>query len=74
MGDWYDGDCHAMYVNMRLHELRQEAGRDWQARQVRQAHRARHPLPLRARLGRLLIVAGEALARQPLEAPRVEHA
>jgi len=35
MGDWYDGDCHAMYVNMRLHELRQEAGRDWQARQVR---------------------------------------
>ena len=54
MGNWYD--YNSLYVDLHIREMRaaQEAHR------LRQARRAQ---PLRRQVGRLLIHAGEALAR-----------
>ncbi len=70
MGAWYNDDGHTMIAEQHLRELRAEAAR---ARQVRQARR-RSDRPVRVHLGRLLIVAGEALVRQPLDVADHQHA
>ena len=55
MGNWYDHN--SLYVDLHIREMRAAAQ---EARQLRQVRRAR---PLRRRVGRLLIRAGETLAR-----------
>ncbi len=70
MGMWYNDDGHSMIAGQHLRELRAEAARE---RQARQAPR-RSARPVRVHLGRLLIVAGERLARQPLDTACVERA
>ena len=55
MGNWYD--YNSLYVDLHIREMRAAAQ---EARQLRQVRRAR---PLRRRVGRLLIRAGETLAR-----------
>ena len=70
MGMWYNDDGHTRIVEQHLCELRAEAAHTRQARQARR----RSARPLRGRLGRLLIVAGEALVRQPLDTVCVERA
>jgi len=70
MSMWYNDDGHTMVTGQHLRELRAETARE---RQARQAPR-RRVRPVRVQLGRLLIVAGEALARQPLNPACVERA
>ncbi len=70
MGAWYNDDCHAMMTGQHLRELRAEAARERQTRQLRR----RSTRPARVQLGRLLIVAGEALTRQPIETVCAERA
>jgi hypothetical protein len=55
MGNWYD--CNFLYVDLRIREMRAAAQ---EVHRLRQARRAQ---PLRRHVGRLLIHAGEALAR-----------
>jgi len=74
MDHLHNSDYYVRYVNQGLDERRAEAARERQARQFRQARPPRWQRRLRARLGRLLIVAGEALARQPIEAACPERA
>ncbi len=70
MSNWYNDDCQAMMTGQHLRELRAEAAHE---RQVRQLNR-RSAGPVRVQLGRLLIIAGEALARQPIETVCAERA
>ncbi len=70
MSNWYNDGGHARIVEQHLCELRAEAARE---RLARQAPR-RSARPVRVHLGRLLIVAGEALVRQPLDTVCVERA
>jgi hypothetical protein len=55
MGNWYD--YNSLYVELHIREMRAAAQ---EAHRLRQARRAQ---PLRRQVGRLLIHAGEALAR-----------
>ena len=55
MGNWHD--YNSLYVDLRMREMRAAAQ---EARRLRQVRRAQ---PLRRHVGRLLIHAGEALAR-----------
>ena len=55
MGNWYD--YNSLYVDVHIREMRAAAQ---EARRLRQARRAQ---PLRRHIGRLLIHAGERLAR-----------
>jgi hypothetical protein len=55
MGTWYD--YNSLYVDLHIREMRAAAQ---EAHRLRQARRAQ---PLRRQVGRLLIHAGEALAR-----------
>ncbi len=73
MDAWYNDDGYTMIAEQHLRELRAEAARERQARQARQLRR-RSARPARVQLGRLLIVAGEALARQPLDTACGERA
>jgi hypothetical protein len=70
MDAWYNDDGHTMIAGQHLRELRAEAARERQARQLRR----RSARPVRVHLGRLLIVAGETLVRQPLDTACVERA
>ncbi len=70
MGMWYNDDGHTRVVEQHLCEMRAEAARLRLARQARR----RSTRPVRVQLGRLLIVAGEALVRQPLDTVCVERA
>jgi len=74
MNHLHNSDYYVRYVNQGLDERRAEAARGRMAQQIRQAQRSHQPRAMRARLGRLLIVAGEALARQPIEAACPESA
>ncbi len=49
----------------RMRELLLVAEQDRRARLAQRARRARDPRPLRRRVGRLLIAAGQALVGQP---------
>ncbi|HKC72840.1 MAG TPA: hypothetical protein VKF37_01385 [Chloroflexota bacterium] len=55
MGNWYD--YNSLYVDLHIREMRAAAQ---EAHRLRQVRRAR---PLRRHVGRLLINAGETLAR-----------
>lgn len=55
MRDWYD---QTTLVDMHLREIRAAVAKDRLARQARRAH---GQPPLRRRVGRMLISAGEAL-------------
>jgi hypothetical protein len=59
MGNWYD--YNSLYVDLHIREMRAAAQ---EAHRLRQARRAQpRAQPLRRHVGRLLIHAGEALAR-----------
>jgi hypothetical protein len=55
MSNWYD--YNSLYVDLHIREMRAAAQEAQRLRQVRRAQ------PLRRRVGRLLIHAGETLAR-----------
>jgi hypothetical protein len=62
----YNHHLHTAILNQHMREMQADAYKDRQARQVR------GPRPLQHRLGHLLIAAGEALTRQPLELAGIE--
>ncbi len=68
MGHIFNDDCYTLYHQMRARELHEAAARERLARQARRARQGRRPHVLRQNLGRLLIMAGETLACQPLDA------
>jgi hypothetical protein len=62
----YDHHTHLAAVREHMREMQADALRNRQARLVS------GPRPLQRRLGQLLITAGEALTRQPLEMAAIE--